>query len=177
MILASALVVPVQAADGPLINTENEPSWSTGYVLQRYSGGVCEPQEVTLRDDFRSLSDLLQTRIGDGGENLEQVPTPPHPVPLLDQCETCVWQCVGGPVQKTCLNPEWVCNFVAVTAGAAVGAHCAVGSGPGAAAVGAACGFASGSAVKKVCGWVLKERFCTEWDPCREHKKVCTDNC
>lgn len=172
-------------AIGAPVNMENEPPWSSWYVLQRYSGNACE-LNAPAQHNSSGFKEMLLTNPGagdirtGGGVVFEQVPTPSHPVPSLDRCETCVWRCVGGPVEKHCLNHEWVCNLVSVTVAAPVAGKCAAGaapSGPGALAAGAACGYATQTAVKEVCGWVLKERFCTEWDPCREHKKVCTDNC
>lgn len=157
--------------------SDSEPPWTSMYVLQNFSNVACELDASVLYYAGEGMG------FSGGGIGFEQVPTPSHPTPSLPNCETCVWQCVGKNIPRTCWEPENVCTTISVAVGGAAGAGCATGvarTGVGsgwAGAAGATCGQAVGSTTKRVCESILREKVCWDWNPCYKRDRVCTNNC
>ena len=171
-----SLSVPVQASDAPII-TDDETPWLTEYVLPRYISGACEQKAQAIVDSVFSNFLLVNLEVGGagGGGALEQVPTPPHPVPSLDKYETCMWRCYPKSIPGTCWDPERVCTIVAGGAASGVaGAACGRVGGSAAAGI---CGAAAAPAATEVCKTVLKQRICYDTDPCGERRRECKPYC
>lgn len=144
---------------------ENEPPWSSGYVLQLYSGGACEQKALAL-GDF-AFSNLPQTTLEySGGGGVEQYCSGGET--WYRQCSN---YCVPVTTYSPCYGREFVCITVGAAAAAAAAAACVGLSGPAS----AACTFAAGALMYKVCEWKLVPTGgqCPHTDNCGRLEERC----